>query len=71
MGTKKLNNLHNVNEVRVIQLNEQHYQRLRNHFNEFHCGPEDLRNNKVTTYDYIIIKILDFYEECNKDKSYY
>ena len=70
MGTRKLNSLHKVDQVRVIQLNEQTYQRLRNHFNEFHCGPEDLRNNKVTTYDDIIIKILDF-EEKNQDKSYY
>ena len=70
MGTRKLNSLHKVDQVRVIQLNEQIYQRLRNHFNEFHCGPEDLCNNKVTTYDDIIIKILDF-EEKNQDKSYY
>ena len=71
MGTRKLDSLHKVHQVRVIQLNEQTYQRLRNHFNEFHYGPEDLRNNKVTTYDDIIIKILDFYEEKNQDKSYY
>jgi len=62
LDSRNVNTLHNVNEVKTIQLNPRTWERLRNHFNAYHCSKSDLENNNVTTFDDIIIKTLDFYE---------
>lgn len=62
LDSRNVNGLHNVKEVKVVQLNVKTWERLRKHFDAYHCSKSDLEDNTVTSFDDIIVKCIDFYE---------